>query len=136
MLAFLLVCGVTAPAQAYTDGDRLVEYYSFNIATDNAVGVSSNSMKRLYNRQWVVSVSSRMNNSYPITYGMIRTEPTDFYSALVSNTTSKSGTGNFGSTYYNTLSVSQSLKLAALVNANDVNKNVRTNGQWSTDASK
>lgn len=93
-------------------------------------------MKRLYNRQWVVSVNSRANNRYAITYGMLDNNATEWDYALVSNTTSRSGTGNFGSTYYSSSSIGSRLYLGALINYNDVNRGVETSGQWSTDAAK
>lgn len=124
------------PAFAYTDGDREVLYYDFHIGTDELVGCSSSSMKRLYNRQWVVSVTSRANNRYAITYGMIDNNASEWDISLVSNTTSRSGTGNFGSTYYSSSSIGSRLYLGALINYNDVNRGVETSGQWSTDAAK
>ena len=94
-----IISSLCVPAFAYSDGDREVLYYNFNIGTGELVGCSSSSMKRLYNREWVVTVSSRSNNRYTITYGMLDNNATEWDNALVSNTTSRSGTGNFGSTY-------------------------------------
>lgn len=103
--AIAIVSSLCVPAFAYTDGDREVLYYDFNIGTDELVGCSSSSMKRLYNRQWVVSVTSRANNRYAITYGMLDNNASEWDISLVSNTTSRSGTGNFGSTYYSSSSI-------------------------------
>jgi hypothetical protein len=134
--AIAIVSSLCVPAFAYSDGDREVLYYNFHIGTDELVGCSSSSMKRLYNRQWVVSVTSRANNRYAITYGMLNNNATEWDYALVSNTTSRSGTGNFGSTYYGSSSIGSRLYLGALINYNDVNRGVETSGQWSTDAAK
>ena len=82
----LVVCTLTAlcvPAFAYQDDDREVLYYSFDIGTDELVGCSSNSMKRLYDRQWVVSVNSRANNRYAITYAMLDNNATEWDFALI-----------------------------------------------------
>lgn len=136
LVSAFLLSAMTMPVFAYSDGDREVQYYDFKISTYEMVGCSSSSMKRLYDRQWVVTVSSRANNSYGITYGMINNNATEWYNALVSRTTTKSGTGNFGSTYYNADSVGSYLYLGALIDERDVNKGVKTNGQWSTDAAK
>lgn len=117
-------------------GNREILYYDFKIMTDEMVGCSSSSMQRLHNREWVVTVSSRANNSYGITYGMIDNNATEWDYALVSRTTTKAGTGNFGSTYYSSDSIGSYLYLAALIDERDVNKGVKTSGQWSTDAHK
>ena len=66
--AIAIISSLCVPAFAYSDGDREVLYYNFNIGTGELVGCSSSSMKRLYNREWVVTVSSRSNNRYTITY--------------------------------------------------------------------
>lgn len=141
-MLFSLICAIAVvsslciPAFAYTDGDREVLYYDFDIGVDERVGCSSSSMERLYNRQWVVSVADRANNRYAITYGMLDNNATSWDNALVSNTAVKSGTGNFGSTYYSTASIGARLYLGALINSKDVNRGVETSGQWSTDAAK
>ena len=57
--AIAIISSLCVPAFAYSDGDREVLYYNFNIGTGELVGCSSSSMKRLYNREWVVTVSSR-----------------------------------------------------------------------------
>lgn len=116
------------------NGNREILYYNFNIETDSLCGCSSSFMKRLYNREWVVTVSSRANNSYGITYGMLDNDATSWSNALVSYTTTKQGTGDFGSTYYSNDTVGWNLYLGALINTRDLNKGVSTNGQWSTDA--
>lgn len=127
---------MAGPALAYTDGDREVLYYDFDIGIDQSVGCSSSSMERLHNREWVVSVAERANNRYAITYGMLDNNATMWESALVSNTTSRSGTGNFGSTYLGASSIGLDLYLGARINYNDLNRGVQTSGQWSTDAAK
>lgn len=134
--AIAIISSLCVPAFAYTDGDREVLYYNFNIGTDELVGCSSESMERLYNREWVVSVNSRANNRYAITYGMLANNATEWQNAIVSNTTSRSGTGNFGSTYPSSSSVGYHLYLGAHINFNDVNRGVKTSGQWSTDAAR
>jgi hypothetical protein len=82
--AIAIVSSLCVPAFAYSDGDREVLYYNFHIGTDELVGCSSSSMKRLYNRQWVVTVSSRANNRYAITYGILDNNATEWDYALVS----------------------------------------------------
>lgn len=134
MLAFVLASSMCLPALAYTDGDREVQYYNFNIGVDQLVGCSATAMKRLYNREWVVSVNSRANNQYPITYGMLDNNETEWNNALVSYTTSRSGTGDYGARYPSSASVGSYLYLGALINELDLNMGVRTSGQWSTDA--
>ncbi len=63
-------------------GNREILYYDFKIMTNQMVGCSSSSMQRLHNREWVVTVSSRANNSYGITYGMINNNATEWDYAL------------------------------------------------------
>lgn len=135
--AFIL-SAMAMSVSAYWDptGNREVLYYNFKIQADEMVGCSSSSMKRLYDREWVVTVSNRTNNSYGITYGMIGNNATEWNNALVSRTTTKSGTGNFGSTYYSSDSIGSYLYLGALIDERDLNKGVTTSGQWSTDAHK
>ena len=70
-LVLTLLCSFAVPALAYVDGDREVLYYNFEISNGARCGVSSNTMMRRFNRQWVVTISSRSGNSYPITYGML-----------------------------------------------------------------
>lgn len=136
--AVALVASITSvPALAYSDNGREVLYYNFSLESGQWVGSNLNSkMKRLYNRQWVVSVTSRANNRYAITYGMIRPVATSWDNALASRTSSHVGTGNFGGSYPNTSTIGQYLTLGALVNINDVSRGVRTSGQWSTDAAQ
>lgn len=134
LVSSFLVCSMAMQVCAYTDGDREVLYYSFDIGTNESVGCSDTSMVRLYDREWVITVSSRRNNSYAITYGMLSNNATGWDYALASRTTSQTGTGNFGSTYYNTYSIGHALYLGALINDKDVNMGVNTSGQWSTDA--
>ena len=55
--AIAIISSLCVPAFAYSDGDREVLYYNFNIGTGELVGCSSSSMKRLYNREWVVTVT-------------------------------------------------------------------------------
>lgn len=136
LLSVFVISSMAMQAFAYTDGDREVLYHSFNIGTGELVGCSSSSMKRLYNREWVVTVSSRSNNSYGITYAMISNNATSWFNGIASNTTTKSGTGNFGSTYVNSNTVGSYLYLGALIDERDLNKGVKTSGQWSTDAAK
>lgn len=134
--AIAICSSLCVPAFAYSDGDREVLYYNFNIGTDEQVGCSDTNMKRLYNREWVVTVSNRANNRYAITYGMLDNNATEWNNALVSKTTSRSGTGNFGSTYPNTSTIGYRLYLGALIDTRDLNMGVKTSGQWSTDAAK
>lgn len=133
VLALTLLYSFAIPAFAYTDGDREVLYYNFEISNGERCGVSSNSMMRRYNRQWVVTVSSRSGNSYPITYGMLDTINSEWDNCLCSYTTRKTGTGNIGGNYYGTGSIGANLWLGTLTDALDVSKTVKTSGQWSTD---
>ena len=134
MLVVLLVSAMAIPAMAYRSGDREVYYYNFSISNGNRVGTSSSSMERLYNREWVVTVSEVDGNQYPITYGMLWMLGSDWDYCLASNTTTKSGRGNFGATYGNTTTIGWDLWLGALTDVNDVSSTVITRGQWSTDA--
>lgn len=136
LCAVALVASITTvPALAYWDNDREVLYYNYSLEPGQLIGSNLESkMKRLYDRQWVVSVASRANNRYAITYGMIRPIATMWNNALVSRTTSQAGTGNFGGTYRDTSSIGTYLTLGAHIDVNDLNRGVRTNGQWSTDA--
>jgi len=135
MAVALIAAMMVLPANAYSDGDREVLYYSYSIGSGERVGTSSSSMKRLYNREWVVSVASRQNNSYAITYGILDGRAASWDNALISRTTAKSGTGNFGSSYYNS-TVGFYCYLGALIHASDVNMGVKTSGQWSSDAAR
>lgn len=134
LLAVFLVSAIPISAFAYDDGGREVLYYSFTMGNGSLVSRSDSSMKRLYNREWVVTVSSRSNNSYGITYAMLNGLNTQWEWALESYTTTQAGTGNFGATYPDTSTVGAYLYLGALINYNDLNKGVTTSGQWSTDA--
>lgn len=136
VVAVALVLSLSVPAFAYTDGDREVQYYNFSIGTDQGVGSSSSSMKRLYDRQWVVSVTSHSNNRYAITYGMLDNDQTEWDQAITSYTVARSGNGNFGASYPDSSSIGSYLYLGARVNDNDVNMGVLTSGQWSTDAAR
>ena len=134
--ALLVVFAITSlcvPALAYTDGDREVLYYNFNIT--ESIATSSNNMKRLYDRQWVVTVTDRANNRYPITYGIIDNNATMWLDALVMPSLRREdGKGNFGASYYDTSSIGRYLYLSALIDDRDHDMGVRTWGQWSTDA--
>lgn len=123
-------------AFAYNDGDREVLYYNFTFGNGELVQTSSSSMKRLYNREWVVTVDSVKNNRYGITYGILDNNASEWYNSLVSNTTSRTGKGNFGGKYYGSDTVGRYLYLGAMIDERDVNRGVVTSGQWSTDASK
>lgn len=132
-LVIMLLCSFAIPALAYADGDREVLYYNFEISNGARCGVSSNTMKRLFNRQWVVTISSRSGNSYPITYGMLDKINSEWDYCLCSYTTPKTGTGNIGGNYYSSDSVGAKLWLGTLTDERDVSKTVKTSGQWSTD---
>jgi len=139
MLASVFIFSAMAMSvSAYWEesGNREILYYNFNILTDEMVGCSSSSMQRLHDREWVVTVSSRANNNYGITYAMLDNNATGWDNALVSRTTTKTGTGNFGSTYYSNDTIGYYLYLGALIDERDLNKDVKTSGQWSTDAHK
>ena len=123
-------------AFAYNDGDREVLYYNFTFGNGELVQTSSSSMKRLYNREWVVTVDSVKNNRYGITYGILDNNASEWYNSLVSYTTSRTGTGNFGGRYYGSDTVGRYLYLGAMIDERDVNRGVVTSELWSTDASK
>lgn len=118
----------------YNDGDREVLYFYFYFGDGELVKLSSSSMKRLYNREWVVTVSSIKNNQYPVTYGMLDNNASEWYNSLVSYTTTRSGTGNFGGRYYGSDTVGRYLYFGAMIDERDVNRGVTISGQWSTDA--
>lgn len=132
-LVVVMISSLAAPAMAYTDGDREVLYYNFNIDNGARCGTSDSSMMRRYNRQWVVTISQRSNNAYPITYGMLDMLGSEWDFCLASYTTQKTGTGNIGGNYYSSASVGTNMWLGALIHENDVFKAVKTSGQWSTD---
>lgn len=135
--AFILSAMIMSVSAYWSpNGDREILYYNFSIQTDEMVGCSSSPMRRLYEREWVVTVSNRANNSYGITYGMIDNNATEWDNALVSWTITQSGTGDFGSTYYSRDSVGSYLYLGALIDERDLNKGVTTDGQWSADAQR
>ncbi len=137
VLASTFIIGtMTMQAFAYNDGDREVLRYNFTFGNGELVQTSSSSMKRLYNREWVVTVESVKNNQYGITYGILDNNASEWYNSLVSYTTNRSGTGNFGGRYYGSDTVGRYLYLGAMIDERDVNRGVVTSGQWSTDASK
>ncbi len=121
-------------SKAYFSGDREIKYYNFALDTDETAGATSDSMLRRYNREWVITVSSRANNSYPITYGILWNNTDSWSWAITSNTTSKQGVGNFGGTYFNANSIGMYLYLGIKLDSRDLNHQVSSNGQWSTDA--
>lgn len=136
--AFLVIASaVTAlPVSAYwvPSQNREILYYDFDFGTDITYYGTEDSMERLYDREWVVTVSDVENNSYAITYGILSVYGTEWYASLCSNTVSKTGTGNFGSTYYDNSTVGQDLYFGAYINYRDMGMGVTTSGQWSTDA--
>ena len=109
---------------------------NFTFGNGELVQTSSSSMKRLYNREWVVTVDSVKNNRYGITYGIFDNNASEWYNSLVSYTTGRTGTGNFGGRYYGSDTVGRYLYLGAMIDERDVNRGVVTSGQWSTDDSK
>lgn len=134
MLVVFLLSAMTIPAMAYRSGDREVDYYNFSISDGNRCDTSDDYMERLYNREWVVTVSNRSGNSYKITYGMLWMLGSEWDYCLASNTTSQAGTGNFGATYGNTTTIGMDLWFGALTHPYDVSNTVVSRGQWSTDA--
>lgn len=60
----------------------------------------------------------------------------EWYNSLVSYTTGRTGTGNFGGRYYGSDTVGRYLYPGAMIDERDVNRGVVTSGQWSTDDSK
>ena len=136
LVSTFIIGTMAMQAFAYNDGDREVLYYNFTFGNGELVQTSSSSMKRLYNRDWVVTVDSVKNNRYGITYGILDNNASEWYNSLVSYTTSRTGTGNFGGRYYGSDTVGRYLYLGAMIDERDVNRGVVTSGQWSTDASK
>ena len=136
LVSTFIIGTMAMQAFAYNDGDREVLYYNFTFGNGELVQTSSSSMKRLYNREWVVTVDSVKNNRYGITYGILDNNASEWYNSLVSNTTSRTGTGNFGGKYYGSDTVGRYLYLGAMIDERDVNRGVVTSGQWSTDDSK
>ncbi len=84
----------------------------------------------------MVTVDSVKNNRYGITYGIFDNNASEWYNSLVSYTTGRTGTGNFGGRYYGSDTVGRYLYLGAMIDERDVNRGVVTSGQWSTDDSK
>lgn len=83
VLASTFIIGtMTMQAFAYNDGDREVLRYNFTFGNGELVQTSSSSMKRLYNREWVVTVESVKNNQYGITYGILDNNASEWYNAL------------------------------------------------------
>lgn len=121
---------------AYTDGDREVKYYDFSFGDGEGGNSSSSSMKRLYDREWVVTVESRANNKYAITYAMINNNATEWENAVVSYSAKSKGTGNFGGTYFSSKTIGKNLYLGGLIDPKDMSVGVTSSGQWSTDAHK
>ena len=136
LVSTFIIGTMAMQAFAYNDGDREVLYYNFTFGNGELVQTSSSSMKRLYNREWVVTVDSVKNNRYGITYGILDNNASEWYNSLVSYTTSRTGTGNFGGRYYGSDTVGRYLYLGAMIDERDVNRGVVTSGQWSTDDSK
>ena len=64
-------------------GPSQVLYYNFTFGNGELVQTSSSSMKRLYNREWVVTVDSVKNNRYGITYGILDNNASEWYNSLV-----------------------------------------------------
>lgn len=136
LVSTFIIGTMAMQAFAYNDGDREVLYYNFTFGNGELVQTSSSSMKRLYNREWVVTVDSVKNNRYGITYGIFDNNASEWYNSLVSYTTGRTGTGNFGGRYYGSDTVGRYLYLGAMIDERDVNRGVVTSGQWSTDDSK
>ena len=124
------------PVSAYwlPSQNREILYYDFDFGNQLTHYGSTDSMERLYDREWVVTVSAVNSNRYAITYGILSTYGTEWYASICSNTVSKSGTGNFGSTYYSNETVGKRLHFGAYIDSRDMGLGVTTSGQWSTDA--
>ncbi len=58
LVSTFIIGTMAMQAFAYNDGDREVLYYNFTFGNGELVQTSSSSMKRLYNREWVVTVDS------------------------------------------------------------------------------
>lgn len=131
--------GTTANCRVSVSADRLTDQISaviqlWNGSTRIARWTDSGTGYLLFSNSATVS----KGKTYELTVDvkMLDNNATEWDNALVSNTTSRSGTGNFGSTYPSSSSIGSRLYLGALINFNDVNRGVKTSGQWSTDAAR
>lgn len=124
------------PVSAYwlPSQNREILYYDFDFGNQVTHFGTEDSMGRLYNREWVVTVSDVDSNRYAITYGILSIYGTEWYASICSNTVSKSGTGNFGNTYFSSKTVGKQLYFGAYIDNRDMDLGVSTSGQWSTDA--
>lgn len=127
ILVFLMIAAISVPAMAaYVP-------YDITLATGSMVGVSSTNMTRTGTGGWGVIVTSRANNSYPITYGLLQHGLyTEWEFALVSNTVTSAGTGPLNGTYGHSVT-GLDVDLGVLINQNDVNMGVRTTGTWTAN---
>lgn len=128
--AAIATSAVATNVSAYIDGDREVGYYSFDVLGDNTDGVSHNSIKRLYDRQFVVSVTN-VSNSCGVYYYISNTNGTQksYYSSTMYTT------GNTGGNYYSNKTVNTYVRLDAdVASTSDPNVvNTYQSGQWSPD---
>lgn len=135
-LASTLIIGASSVSiSAYIDGDREVGYYSFDALGDNTYGVSNTNIKRLYNRNYVVSVTSASSNGYGLIYWACQSSG----GSRISNKTSTIyAAGNTGGSYTSSSSVGTYVGLDAEVSsltkpgANNA-QNTYQSGQWSPD---
>lgn len=130
LAALTLFSTAAISASAYTDGDRQVKYYNFDLTIGAEDDARIQPMQRLYNRNWVISINSVSYTNYPICYGLIQSET--YYA--VANDVFHRGTGNTGASYYNTGSIGTYLWLNAYLDSRDSLSNKHSSGQWSTDA--
>ena len=134
--AALLACAAmvasfaTMAVSSYWDGDREVGYYSFDVLGDNSYGVSNNSIKRLYDRNYVVSVTYA-SNSCGVIYYASNTSGTK----ISNNSSTMYGVGNTGGSYYSKNTVNTYVRLdAETASTSDPNVvNTYQSGQWSPD---
>ena len=124
------------PVSAYwlPSQNREILYYDFDFGNQLTHYGSEESMERLYDREWAVTVSAVNSNRYAITYGILSIYGTEWYASICSYTVSNTGTGNFGSTYYSNETVGKRLHFGAYIDNRDMGLGVTTSGQWSTDA--
>lgn len=131
-----LLCSNVLYASAYDDGDRVVDYYDFDLQYDNNddfMYSMSSSIVRKYNRNWVVSVNSVSPTVYPISYWVIK-QDNFFGTVAIGNTAQLRGTGNTGNSYSTTATGMKTYLRGSLSSLETQRLGTYSSGQWSPDA--